>query len=105
MSIRSVSVISSVPSVIVVIFLFSSRKRHTSCALVTGVQTCALPISHGAVDLILEELSTAEQVEALSDGRIDIGLLRPPLLGGRKLVFETIQIGRASCRERVCPYV
>src|SRR3546814_10202615 len=25
-------------------FLFSSRRRHTSCALVTGVQTCALPI-------------------------------------------------------------
>src|SRR3546814_1886611 len=26
-------------------FCFSSRRRHTSCALVTGVQTCALPIS------------------------------------------------------------
>src|SRR3546814_3545624 len=26
------------------IFFFSSRRRHTSCALVTGVQTCALPI-------------------------------------------------------------
>src|SRR3546814_5238264 len=26
-------------------FFFSSRRRHTSCALVTGVQTCALPIS------------------------------------------------------------
>src|SRR3546814_3174947 len=24
---------------------FSSRRRHTRCALVTGVQTCALPIS------------------------------------------------------------
>src|SRR3546814_2662723 len=28
----------------VVIFFFSSRRRHTRCALVTGVQTCALPI-------------------------------------------------------------
>src|SRR3546814_20032218 len=28
-------------------FFFSSRRRHTSCALVTGVQTCALPISNG----------------------------------------------------------
>src|SRR3546814_5375329 len=28
-----------------VVVLFSSRRRHTSCALVTGVQTCALPIS------------------------------------------------------------
>src|SRR3546814_18016031 len=27
-----------------VFFLFSSRRRHTRCALVTGVQTCALPI-------------------------------------------------------------
>src|SRR3546814_626155 len=27
-----------------IIFFFSSRRRHTRCALVTGVQTCALPI-------------------------------------------------------------
>src|SRR3546814_9176381 len=30
--------------VILVICVFSSRRRHTRCALVTGVQTCALPI-------------------------------------------------------------
>src|SRR3546814_6424988 len=30
---------------IVCFFFFSSRRRHTICALVTGVQTCALPIS------------------------------------------------------------
>src|SRR3546814_2891674 len=29
------------------LFFFSSRRRHTSCALVTGVQTCALPICGG----------------------------------------------------------
>src|SRR3546814_5355130 len=29
----------------VLYFFFSSRRRHTICALVTGVQTCALPIS------------------------------------------------------------
>src|SRR3546814_16180623 len=28
-------------------FVFSSRRRHTRCALVTGVQTCALPICAG----------------------------------------------------------
>src|SRR3546814_8598792 len=28
------------------VFFFSSRRRHTRCALVTGVQTCALPILH-----------------------------------------------------------
>src|SRR3546814_16224759 len=33
-------------------FFFSSRRRHTRCAVVTGVQTCALPIS---VALKLEE--------------------------------------------------
>src|SRR3546814_8930481 len=27
------------------VFFFSSRRRHTRCALVTGVQTCALPIA------------------------------------------------------------
>src|SRR3546814_12383973 len=30
-------------------FFFSSRRRHTRCALVTGVQTCALPISRVGV--------------------------------------------------------
>src|SRR3546814_4024090 len=30
--------------VVVLMFFFSSRRRHTRCALVTGVQTCALPI-------------------------------------------------------------
>src|SRR3546814_18002772 len=39
------------------LFFFSSRRRHTSCALVTGVQTCALPISFdsngdGKADLV-----------------------------------------------------
>src|SRR3546814_3960856 len=29
-------------------FFFSSRRRHTRCALVTGVQTCALPIFSNA---------------------------------------------------------
>src|SRR3546814_5413056 len=32
-------------NVSICVFLFSSRRRHTRCALVTGVQTCALPIS------------------------------------------------------------
>src|SRR3546814_6046213 len=31
----------------VMLVFFSGRRRHTSCALVTGVQTCALPISPG----------------------------------------------------------
>src|SRR3546814_4983649 len=32
-------------SIVRLLFFFSSRRRHTRCALVTGVQTCALPIS------------------------------------------------------------
>src|SRR3546814_11952746 len=34
-------------------FFFSSRRRHTRCALVTGVQTCALPISVADVKLTI----------------------------------------------------
>src|SRR3546814_5127750 len=32
------------------LFFFSSRRRHTRCALVTGVQTCALPIYSADAD-------------------------------------------------------
>src|SRR3546814_8073427 len=38
-----------VSSISLFLFFFSSRRRHTRCALVTGVQTCALPIC-GNVD-------------------------------------------------------
>src|SRR3546814_7853050 len=34
-----------------VFFFFASRRRHTRCALVTGVQTCALPICAGLAQL------------------------------------------------------
>src|SRR3546814_9072930 len=36
---------ASVMFSLLLMFFFSSRRRHTRCALVTGVQTCALPIS------------------------------------------------------------
>src|SRR3546814_5129754 len=40
-------VIGSFLGVLCLMFFFlSSRRRHTRCALVTGVQTCALPICH-----------------------------------------------------------
>src|SRR3546814_3680972 len=38
---------------------FSSRRRHTRCALVTGVQTCALPIFTAALD----QVTDAQQAE------------------------------------------
>src|SRR3546814_21068180 len=59
-------------------FFFSSRRRHTRCALVTGVQTCALPIS---------------------------GQCGATAVRGRQLRLHHDrfrEIGRASCRERVC---
>src|SRR3546814_880943 len=37
-------------------FFFSSRRRHTRCALVTGVQTCALPIFLEIVERILADI-------------------------------------------------
>src|SRR3546814_7411551 len=40
-------------------FFFSSRRRHTSCALVTGVQTCALPIFCSAVRCAGRSMITA----------------------------------------------
>src|SRR3546814_13493695 len=44
----------------IVFFFFSSRRRHTRCALVTGVQTCALPIwwdtGNGAAGPVIEKL-------------------------------------------------
>src|SRR3546814_3525533 len=41
--------------ILLLLFFFSSRRRHTRCALVTGVQTCALPIYPGNDWLELDE--------------------------------------------------
>src|SRR3546814_1348917 len=54
--------------VCIVVFFFSSRRRHTRCALVTGVQTCALPILRQHVaDLFF---AVAELVEHLLHSRV-----------------------------------
>src|SRR3546814_1362327 len=45
-------------------FFFSSRRRHTRCALVTGVQTCALPISALRIVIIDETKARAAVIEA-----------------------------------------
>src|SRR3546814_2751620 len=96
--------------------LFSSRRRHTRCALVTGVQTCALPI-YVITGLDMRWL-------ARFGGFLSPSSDNPPARrfnAGQKLVFWGVviggalltisgitllfQIGRASCRERVCQYV
>src|SRR3546814_1916519 len=46
-----------------VFVFFSSRRRHTRCALVTGVQTCALPIYFLAVKAAVDEIDFAARVE------------------------------------------
>src|SRR3546814_5470269 len=41
-------------------FFFSSRRRHTRCALVTGVQTCALPIFRWGESTLIARNAIAE---------------------------------------------
>src|SRR3546814_11212591 len=52
------------------LFFFSSRRRHTRCALVTGVQTCALPIffRRAEGDRIMTGNLTDLTVAAIRDG-------------------------------------
>src|SRR3546814_10505218 len=59
------------------LFFFSSRRRHTRCALVTGVQTCALPIS---VDVNQAELAVLGGITRTREPRVEheIVLLRLP---------------------------
>src|SRR3546814_9734357 len=49
---------------------FSSRRRHTRCALVTGVQTCALPISF-AVDCVREAETLAPPAQDIDPVRLN----------------------------------
>src|SRR3546814_7929537 len=84
-------------------FFFSSRRRHTRCALVTGVQTCALPIyllRHHAID----EIGEARE----PFGRDGIGGVRLRLGDdrGRKRSEER-RVGKecvSTCRSRWSPY-
>src|SRR3546814_1353192 len=43
------------------LFFFSSRRRHTMCALVTGVQTCALPILPQDHVAVVSEMAAVAQ--------------------------------------------
>src|SRR3546814_6289316 len=49
-------------------FFFSSRRRHTRCALVTGVQTCALPIYARAIEIEIEQ-GGAALIRIRDDGK------------------------------------
>src|SRR3546814_1348439 len=89
--------------VVLILFFFSSRRRHTRCALVTGVQTCALPIYLGpivaAVLLGLGGLMTFDAVGlALLPALIFIGVhlveanLITPLVLGKRLTINPLLI-------------
>src|SRR3546814_6862286 len=100
-------------------FFFASRRRHTRCALVTGVQTCALPIflidrSGGHIHPLNLALGEATALESLG-GVIHEDSTVLAIERGEPVRVRTahgvvnarfaIEIGRASCRERVCQYV
>src|SRR3546814_3636560 len=95
-------------------FFCSSRRRHTRCALVTGVQTCALPISligigvaaafgYSLVATLAPGLFSPSFTE---HGRVGVYYEAAAVIVSLTLLGQMLeQIGRASCRERVCQYV
>src|SRR3546814_2191090 len=105
------------------VFFLSSRRRHTSCALVTGVQTCALPIYlydiwiltktfDFAPDRLARAIAAtfARRQTAIPADRPDAltpAFAEDPLKQRQWAAFasDIDQIGRASCRDRVCQYV
>src|SRR3546814_15200952 len=104
-------------------FCFASRRRHTRCALVTGVQTCALPICTGPEQQPPPDRPVeACQHRIITQGRRQQGNEIAVLAVGHESWFshwtgvvdrgysvlnvhKPKQIGRASCREKVCRYV
>src|SRR3546814_9692068 len=98
-------------------FFFSSRRRHTRCALVTGVQTCALPISTvrmgfpessgGDADFgRLKTHTSFKEFKTWVDGGEVAAQRMVAHSNEDDFQFEAFwEIGRASCRERVCQYV
>src|SRR3546814_14078004 len=99
-------------------FFFSSRRRHTRCALVTGVQTCALPLYlEIAVPVVAEGRDRARQIEGPHPVEAFVVQRDDPVPRGARAGIPMLdrigvmeaehlhEIRRASCRERVCQYV
>src|SRR3546814_4722604 len=86
-----------------VYFFFSSRRRHTRCALVTGVQTCALPIYLLATSAIALALAAPAMAQS-QPGASETAPEKPSQMEPSKPATPP-EIGRASCRDRVCQYV
>src|SRR3546814_3240010 len=103
-------------SLLVLLFFFSIMRRHTSCALFTGVQTCALPIYQGTRHGVAQR--AARQVTIPMGVRLPQQSCRSWIWAKAQmherrrspirplcLVTGGPEIGRASCRERGCQYV
>src|SRR3546814_5468335 len=81
-------------------FFFSSRRRHTSCALVTGVQTCALPIlaerhMRAAMDDLANRARRHRSIVVIDDAGFDIE--RRP---ARRTKFAQLVLGLEHGRDR-----
>src|SRR3546814_2885349 len=94
------------------LFFFSSRRRHTRCALVTGVQTCALPIYlfRGYADTV--DPAGARRAGGGGGVHLDVqdlfdGGVADRLRGGEPGRSEERRVGKecvSTCRSRWSPY-
>src|SRR3546814_5606648 len=78
-------------SILFCLFFFSSRRRHTRCALVTGVQTCALPIS------LIARSAPATRPLPLP-GAVRAEALRPELWSRERAIITAEAAGEAAQR-------
>src|SRR3546814_9205034 len=96
-------------------FFLSSRRRHTRCALVTGVQTCALPILDNLTyeDIVGRQKTAEERTAAFNRdfaGRKHIlSAIESAIeiLADRNLRSEERRVGKecvSTCRSRWSPY-
>src|SRR3546814_1289499 len=86
------------------VFFFSSRRRHTRCALVTGVQTCALPISarsQGDVRLDPHLAALHVGVAGADGAQQQLELLGVPARSEERRVGKECV---STCRSRWSPY-
>src|SRR3546814_2259621 len=105
MSVGSTDVGSSFLIVIGELLLLSSRRRHTRCALVTGVQTCALPISSSIASSVATTVVTDEEIdEAIAKLKASVGQTEDLL---SEIRSEERRVGKecvSTCRSRWSPY-
>src|SRR3546814_5011780 len=86
-------------------FFFSSRRRHTRCALVTGGQTGALPICRETAEALGNAVADEQCFAHRFSPRNRYLRASPTKPSGAAITKNISKIGRASCRERVCQYV